>query len=166
MIVTRQVPEAFALTDSPDCPDSSLQRRYETRVTLRDVPSHKYNDPIVYHELKQIGKGAIGSVSLVMDLQTGRKMAVKIIPVKEGKEKDPKELARREVEFLARYRHVSLSFLSCLGYFFTVVNREISLTLCIRKVGKWESRLRYSCPLPTVLCESILAISWRKQRSI
>ena len=165
MIATRQVPVAFALTDSPHHPNPPPQPRHETRVKIPRVPSSKWHDPIVYHELKQIGEGAIGSVSLVMDLQTGRKMAVKIIPVKEGKEKDPKELAKSEVEFLANCDHVSLSFLSCLGYLFTVMNRHISLTLCIRKVGKWESRLRYSCPLPTVLCESILAISWRKQRS-
>lgn len=146
-------------------PDPPLQARYETRVKVPDVPRDRWHNPIVYHELEQIGKGAIGSVSRVMDLQTGRKMAVKIIPAKEGKEKDPKEMARRGVEFLAHYRHVSLSFLSCLGYLLTVMNRHISLTLCIRKVGKWERRLRYSCPLPTVLCEIILAERWGKERS-
>lgn len=100
----------------------------------------RWHDAILYHELEKIGIGAIGSVSRVMDLQSGRILAVKIIPVEEGREKVLKEMARREVELIARYRHVTLSFFSCLGYLLTVINRHTLLTLCIRKVGKWECR--------------------------
>lgn len=127
------------MTDPPDDNEIAPQPRYETRVQEPDVPRDRWHDAIVYHELEQIGKGAIGSVSRVMDLQSGRILAVKIISV-EGREKFLKEMARREVELIARCRHVSLSFLSCLGYLLTVINRHTLLTLCIRKVGKWESR--------------------------
>lgn len=58
-----------------------------------------------------------------MDLQSGRIMAVKVIPVKEGKEKDLKESAKKEVEILANNSYVSRSFSGSLGYLLTVKNR-------------------------------------------
>lgn len=76
-----------------------------------------------------------------MGLQSGRIMAVKSIPVEEGQEKNLKEKAKQKVETIARLCHVSLSFSSALGYLLIVMDRHISLSLCIRKVGKWESRL-------------------------
>lgn len=97
-----------------------------------------------------------------MGLRSGRIMAVKIIPVEEGQEKNLKEKAKQEVETIARLCHVSLSFSSALGYLLIVMDRHTSLSLCIRKVGKWESRFRYLCPLPTVLCETIQVRKWTR----
>lgn len=74
------------------------------------MPEEKKHAPIVYHELDCIGKGAIGSVSRVMDLQSGLMMAVKIMTAEDGKEKDLKETAKREVELIASLSHVSLRF--------------------------------------------------------
>ena len=142
-----------------------LQFQRETRVQSPEVPLRKKHDPIVYHELQRLGTGAIGSVSRVIDLQLGRFMAVKIIPVEEGKEKDLKETAKKEVELIAKLDHVSLSSMSAFGYLLIVMNRNTSLNLCIRKVGKWESRFRYSCLLPTVLCEIIQVQKWKKKKS-
>lgn len=139
-IAARRVLDADALTDSPDDDDYYTQPRYETQVQEPHVPRDRWHDAIVYHELEQIGKEAIGSVSLVMNLHSGRILAVKIISVEEGREKVLKEMARREVELIARYRHVSLSFLSSLEYLRTVINRHTLLNLCLRKVGKWECR--------------------------
>lgn len=105
------------------------------------MPAHKIHPPIVFHELERLGEGAIGSVSRVMDLQSGRILAVKIIPVKElGIEKNLKETAKREVEMIANLCHVSRTFLSALEYLLTAMNRHTSLTLCILKAGKWKSR--------------------------
>ena len=118
------------------------------------MPQGKKHDPIVYHELERLGTGAIGSVSRVIDLQLGQFMVVKIIPVEEGKEKVLKETAKKEVELIAKPDHVSRSSLSALGYlgyFLIDMNRTTSLNLCIQKVGKWESRFRYSYLLPARL---------------
>ena len=124
------------MTDTPESSDLLHRPRYETRVPEPHVPKDKQQLPaIVYHELEQIGKGAIGSVSRVMDLQSGRIITFKIIPVEEGKEKDLKESARNEVETLANNFHVSRGFSSCLGYLLTVTNRITSLALCFRKAG-------------------------------
>ena len=128
------------------------------------MPKEKWHDRIVYHELEQIGKGAIGSVSRVMDLQDGSIMAVKIIHVESGIEKDRKETAKREVEILASLEHVSLSFVSCFGYMLIVMYSSTLLALCTRKVGNLGKQLRYSCPLPTALCEIIQAQECRKER--
>ncbi|MCJ1347526.1 hypothetical protein MMC31_005751 [Peltigera leucophlebia] len=68
-IATRRVRDACTLTDSPDFPDPPPQPRYETRVKLPHVPKDKWHDAVVYHELEQIGKGAIGSVNRILDLQ-------------------------------------------------------------------------------------------------
>lgn len=104
-IAARRVLDADALTDSPEL---STQPRYETRIQEPHVPRDRWHDAIIYHELEKIGRGAIGSVSRVIDLQSGRILAVKIIPVEDGREKVPKEMARSEVELITRYRHVSL----------------------------------------------------------
>ena len=90
-------------------------------------------DRIVYHELEQIEKGAIRSVSRVMDLQCGGIMAVKIIHVESGKEKARKGTAKAEVEILARCEHIGLSFLSCLRYLLRVIYSGTLLALCTRK---------------------------------
>lgn len=113
------------------------------------MPEAKKHDPVVYHKLEQHGRGAVGSVDRIMDLQSGRIMAVKIISV-QGSEKDWKEQAREEVELIARLSHVGLSFLSYLGYLLTVINSPTLLTLSIPKVGKWDPLFKSSCPSPTV----------------
>lgn len=88
-IAARRVLDADALTDSPDDADDaelSTQPPYETRPQKPHGPRDRWHDAMVYHELEQIGKGAIGSVSRVMDLQSGRILGVKIISVEEGRE--------------------------------------------------------------------------------
>lgn len=153
-ISKRTVPDALALTEPLDSPRKTL---YQTRVKVPKVPEDRWHDAITYHELEQLGKGAIGSVSRVMDLQSGRIMAMKIIAIENGKEKNIKETAKVEVELIANLRHVSLSLLSCLGHLLTVMCSLILLTLCIPKVGKWGRKWIYSCQLRTLLCETIQA---------
>ena len=61
-LATKRISKAVALTD----PSPPSEARYETRVKLSRVPKEKMHDPIVYHELEQLGEGAVGSLSRVM----------------------------------------------------------------------------------------------------
>lgn len=110
MIAARRVDDAYALTESPDTPDLPPQQRYETWVGEPEVPRDRIHDPIEYHELEHMGNGAIGSVSRVLDLHSGRIMAVKIISGEGGNEKVFKERGKLEVQLLACYRYVSLIY--------------------------------------------------------
>lgn len=81
----------------------------QTCAYIPSVPEEKAHDPITYHRLENLGEGGFGQVRRVMDLQSGKIIAVKIIPVGKVTEMDDKRKIKNEVELLSRCDHVGLS---------------------------------------------------------